>query len=312
MATTSIQLALTNPVLAALAARTYKQGYTNVPNVNLPAVLREQCDTIYKVLTGNELPLDDTSIAIKAQKDGSFDRLYPPKLYKSADGLAAVIRWGTAEILLDNELKTLQKLPAKHKMTVAFSTCNFSGRGDDPSFRIKYFADKDVLTFDCAVACKSYKDYSVEAFNTAYELEPESVLELITCLPTGESGGGTIYDVSSLMKDYAPNGTTEVLEFPVISYRAVTANDKKTGKDRTTYVLKCLGVVHEQLNSFADWTAGPFETWGNPATNALLCANPAPAISEQQPAVLVVSDGRRPWLKIAAEQFDAGSVNLDF
>lgn len=312
MATVSVQLALTNPVLAPLAARLYKSGYTNVPNTNLPAALREQCDVIYKALTGKDLPLDDASIAIKAQADGSFDRLYPPKLYKSADGKSAVIRWGETVIELDEELKTLQKLPAKHKMSIAFSTCNFSGRGDDPSFRIKYFVDKDVTTFDCAVACKSYNDYSAETFNTAYELEPESVLELMTSVPTGEGGGGDIHDIGGLIKDAFPNGTTEQIEFPVIGYRSLTVKDKKTGKDRQTFILKCQGITHEALNAFAPWTTEEFESWGNPATNALLWASPAPVISEEQPAALVATSGRRPWLRVAATQFDANSVNLDF
>lgn len=169
-----------------LQARTYSDNFTAVPNRVLTGEVFGALSSLYKSLTGNDLPPEANTYLVKAE-GGIFQRLYCPQVFRNANyesGEAVisndelVIRWGEELIPLKVGEKSLvlpKGLKAKfssqkrgkydvativfvssakdNKYRVEFtlrSASNEEGEGIDPMTLDTYLEDGDIADFlDC-------------------------------------------------------------------------------------------------------------------------------------------------------------------
>lgn len=127
-----------SPDFAPLAGREYVKSYTALPNSCLGKAVRVGLDKVFMALTGEELPLEESSFLIRSE-DGVYSRLFGPILKAGSDDVegtksgSAFIQWGDRYIpvSLGKEGVTVDINGQAVTLEAEFSEFNFSGRGND-------------------------------------------------------------------------------------------------------------------------------------------------------------------------------------
>ena len=317
-------LSIVNPQLSALAGRKYSAKYTPVPNVKLPAELQTRLGIIYAALTGTEMQLDDTTIAISAE-DGQFNRLYAPKLYaggtvneSTGETLPPLyIRWGNARIELGHEDGSLVATGGSaNKISFKFTKFNPAGRGEDPALEIKVTIkdgkESTVYQTAIALAAQDWKAYDSNLFATTLETDYDSFLELIAPENTGggAKSGGDVYDYKNLVEAVfgSTDSQTRALELVVTGYREV-----KTSYGMT-YILQIAPSTDKELVERFPAAASEFGLWA--VRNSKIVLASKPNITKELTARLVIpaSGKQQPYLQLNDKSVtvDSNSIDLDF
>lgn len=277
MQTTQINLGIQNPSLSALASRTYKPGYTQVPDSALPRVIQDQLKAIFLVLTGRELPPESSTLLVKASS-GVFERIYTPTLFKRSEpeeGQSLLyIKWGAEEIDLQAGTKAGFVGPAgpNENLTIGFAEVD-QGRGKDTVLQCEFVdeASNQALLFSVQVRFVSYdKDTKPEisALNILAKRNVKELAALIAEAPKGGSGGGLGTDVANLRD-------LELGSYLVTQYRAVNT------KYGVKYIVRIAATP--ELGRETE-----FECWGDKNINATIGSDPAPIITPDKPARLTM------------------------
>lgn len=326
---TPIDLSITNPRLAGLANREYAKTYTGVPNDKLPAEMQTGLGFVYMALTGRELGLGDTTIAISANQDSKrFNRLYAPKLYargpESAEGTPQLyIRWGNEQIeLVEKDGKLVPAVNAKgYKVSTKFALFNPSGRGEDPALEIKVTPPKaedgSQVVYTClvAVAPKDWKAYTAAEFETVLETDVTALIDLLDSEGERNSGGGgnitgEVTDDKSILTAVfgSPESQTRALEFTIVGVKEVKA---KYGR---TWILQAQPSTDADVTSQLPECAVSFGIWAPRFVKSQLSSDPAPTISAEMPATLVIPVGSMSVLRFAegAVAVQEGGLDLSF
>lgn len=316
-----IPASIASAELSALGARRYSSSYTAVPNTKLPAEMQKHLAIVYKAISGEDFPMDDSTFAVSA-KDKLFYRFYAPKLYRGSvleDGTATpdlYIRWGNARIGLVTEGESIQpKHKSSDKVAFKFATFNPSGRGEDPALEVKVTIkdgkDSIVYVLPVAVAPQDWKAYDSEHFNTTVENDASALAELLATESSGKSSGssttGETTDRKTLLAAVfgSKDEQTRPLEFSCIGYRQV-----KTSYG-TTAILQLKASADEEVRRVYPIASTDFGLWADGKAKDIL-AHGEPDISESNPATLVMPVGALSMLVLGPQQTKAGAIDLDF
>lgn len=275
MQTTIVNLTINNPSLSALASRTYKPGYTPVPNTALPRVIQEQLKAMFRVLTGTELPAESSTLLIKASQ-GTFERLYTPTIFKRVDPTPEqtqlYIKWGDIEVDLQCGTKAgvTPKSGANDNLTALFAEVD-QGRGLDKVVQFEYVDDvsDQVIIFYVPVRLEDNDKETgpqISQLNILAKRNIKDLCALINEAPKGTGGlGGDVVSLKDL----------EVGAYSVTGFRTVNT------KYGTKYILRIAAQV--LLGREVE-----FECWGDKNLNAVLGSDPQPTITAEKPAQLTV------------------------
>ncbi len=193
---TTIDLSTNAPQLAPLNGREYTSEYTQLPNANLPKVMRKELDTVFQYLTGEELPLDENTFLIKS-RDGVYFRLFGPVLKVGADGVEGTetgklyIQWGPRFVPV-GITKGGFTTDDGREMEAEFGSFNFSGRGEDPCLFVSVDTNDGQTVLPVAVRFSDWENPTEpKALNALLKKKPEDVVALlqpVTPKGTGSSG----------------------------------------------------------------------------------------------------------------------------
>jgi hypothetical protein len=304
---TTIDLSTNAPQLAPLSGREYTSEYTSLPNANLPKALRKDLDTIFRFLTGEELPLDENTFLIKS-RDGVYFRLFGPVLKAGVDGVEGTsngqlyVQWGPRYIPV-NIVKGGFTLPDGTEIEAEFGSYNFSGRGEDPALFVSVDTEDGQLVLPVAVRFTDWENPTEpKALNALLKKKPEDVVALIQVVTAkGTGGGGQRVEADSEI-DFRDLPVNE--PFEVINYYPC----------KTSYGL----TYRIAINNYPEegQVAG---AWAHSSIRPLLATKPE--ITREKPATLTVRskeelDGGkirlRSTLLLAAQEADDSALNLDF
>lgn len=106
-----LDVTLEGKMQSRLMLKEYDKAYTNLPNSNLPDLVRKELEVVFKALTGlDELPLTDSTFTVsakevKGEERYEFNRIFSPTVFlQPADKEVAkpylYVQWGSYEIKL--------------------------------------------------------------------------------------------------------------------------------------------------------------------------------------------------------------------
>jgi len=260
---TQLSLDITNPQLAALAARKYENKYTQVPNGKLPSAFSALLGEFYKRLTGKDLDAEASTLSIAADA-GKFKAVYGPSLYASTEGDKLVIQWGREVIeLTPNKGGTFEGINPE-TLSISFAAVAY-GNSMDAVLRLMFFNEADE---DFSMDIKPRPlDYQVplvaETLNNLLSRNPKKAVAFFAPQPELNSFDGPSFSAGDLEEGV----------YVVQSYRAI---ETKWGKK---HMLLC--DANPELKQPV-----PFELWSDSTSSAILSLNPT--ISLEAPALLTI------------------------
>ena len=275
---TTINVGTSSPDLAPLAGREYTSAYTGLPNCNLPKAMRRNMDMVFTALTGEELPLEDSSLLIKSE-DGVYSRIFGPILKAGADGVEgtetgrAYIQWGNRYIpvSLGKEGVSVDINGQTVSLEAEFGEFNFSGRGNDHALMIAVDEEDGSGQVVLPLAVRF----------TDWENPPE-IKALNALMKKGKEA-----DILSLVQEVSPRGggrqradhdidfrdLEEGVVYQVIGYRSV----------QTQY-----GQSYRITLADHPVDGETAECWAHASLRPLLATQPE--ISVDKPAMLMIKD----------------------
>ncbi len=308
---TTIEIGTGSSDLAPLAGREYKSAYTPLPNANLPREMRRNLDMVFTALTGEELPLEENTLLIKAE-DGVYTRLFGPVLKAGEDGIEGTesgsmyIQWGNRYIpvTLTKEGAGVAVNGQEVTLEAEFGEYNFSGRGNDHALMVSVDEEDGSGQVVLPVAVR-FQDWSnppeVKALNALMKKNKQSdIVTLIQPVTARGSGGRQRADHDIDFRDLE-----EGMEYSVIAYRGVNTIHGASYR----IVLADYPVPGETA-----------EAWAHTSLRPLLATQPE--ISAEKPATLsikeksVTNDGktriRCSLILSRQEEIEDGSLDLNF
>lgn len=268
MAVITINPTMSNPSLAALAARMYEKDWTNVPNNCLPTELVDELKVVYKALTGNDFPIDNgNTLRVKAS-NGELDRLYSPVFQRNeAQSTGIEIRWGQDEIAVELDDDKFS-IPSATDVTLKPGKFNFSGRGDDKCVFIQTRHNGDTYRFPVVVRDADWQNdrVDIDEFIVLFEDDPSELLPRISARSTGAGTGSG--------KGSSPERVFGQNMLPIGEYVITRALSRKNGN---TFIL-CTDHNGEEIGIWApNKSLGSLRAHGD-------------KINQDNPVVLTISD----------------------
>lgn len=286
-----------------LEAKSYTRAYTDIPNRALPESYRLGLAAIFKALTGEEFEMEASTFTVKADPNGTFQRLYSPTVFSTEEG-GLVIRWGEKDIPL---------LVAPGKIGVANSAkgTKFAfkdeqiGKYTEPVLSVSATSDGTLYTLPVTIRKKDIKEeLSADLLELLLDENPEAIVDKVYAAPdlskrgesTGERMVGPYLKVSCL---------------PVGDYKVTTYRVKEGGQYGTDYFLQVQisepfvapvrtqvdGEWIDQETEISDWAI----VRPNAAMKKILAAEPV--ITPDAPATLKVLEhytyNNNPAVKVA-------------
>jgi hypothetical protein len=304
---TTIDLSTNAPQLAPLSGREYNADYTQLPNANLPKVMRKELDTVFQFLTGEELPLDENTFLIKA-RDGVYFRLFGPVLKVGADGVEGTetgklyVQWGPRFIPV-NIAKGGFTTADGREMEAEFGSFNFSGRGEDPCLFVSVDTEDGQTVLPVAVRFSDWENPTEpKALNALLKKKPEDVVALlqpVTPKGTGSSGPRIEADEEVDFRELDVN-----IPYSVVGYYPC----------KTSY-----GLTYRILIDNLPEEGKVSGAWAHSSIRPLLATKPE--INREKPATLTLrskeelENGRiriRSTLLLSAQEVDEEGLSLDF
>lgn len=273
---------------ARLESKTYSRAYTDIPNRALPESYRNGLATLFRALTGEEFDPEASTFTVKADNNGTFQRLYSPTIFSTEDG-GLVIRWGERDI-------PLLVAPGKISVSNAPKGTKFAfkdeqiGKFTEPVLSVSAQGDNVLYSLPIPVRKKDVKeDLNADLLDLMLEENPDGISEKVYAAPDlskrGESTGERL--VGPYLKvAYLPLG-----KYTITAYRV-----KEGGAYGTDYFLQAkvdepfIAPVRTQVDG--EWMDVDTEVsdWvivkPNASMKKILAAEPL--ISAQTPAILNV------------------------
>lgn len=288
---------------ARLESKSYTRAYTDIPNRALPESYRKGLGAIYKALTGEEFDPEASTFTVKADPNGTFQRLYSPTIFSTEDN-GLVIRWGERDI-------PLIVVPGKITVESASKGTKFAfkdeqlGKYTEPVLSVSSTVDGTLYTLPVTIRKKDIKEeLSADLLDLLLDENPEAIASKVYAAPdlskrgesTGERLVGPYVKVSSL---------------PLGDYRVTTYRSKEGGQYGTDYYLQIQvtepfvapvrtqvdGEWIDQETEISDWAI----VRPNAAMKKILAADPV--ITPDAPATLKVLEhytyNNNPAVKVA-------------
>ena len=271
-----------------LEAKSYTRAYTDIPNRALPESYRTGLATVFKALTGEDFDPEASTFTVKADSNGTFQRLYSPTVFSTEEG-GLVIRWGERDI-------PLTVSPGKIGVASAPKGTKFSfkdeqiGKYTEPVLSVSASSEGVLYTLPVLIRKKDFKeDISADLLDLLLDENPTTIFEKVYAAPDlskrGESTGERL--IGPFLKvAYLPLG-----EYEVTGYRT-----KEGGTYGTDYFVQVrvtepfVAPVRVQVDG--EWIDQDTEVsdWAiirpNTAMKKFLAAEPL--ITPQSPATLQV------------------------
>lgn len=288
---------------ARLEAKSYTRAFTDIPNRALPQTYREGLSAIFKALTGEEFDMEASTFTVKADPNGTFQRLYSPTIFSTEDG-GLVIRWGERDI-------PLLVAPGKIGVANAAKGTKFAfkeeqiGKYTEPVLSVSASESGTLYTLPVTIRKKDVKEeLSADLLDLLLDENPEAIAAKVYAAPdlskrgegTGERLVGPYLKVSSL---------------PLGDYKVTTYRTKEGGQYGTDYFLQVqvtepfVAPVRAQVDG--EWVDQETEItdWAivrpNAAMKKILSAEPV--ITPDSPAILKVLEhyvyNNNPAVKVA-------------
>ncbi len=275
----TINVGTGSPDLAPLAGREYSgTTYVPLPNANLPKAMRRDLDLVYTALTGEELPLEDSALLIKAE-DGVYSRLFGPILKAGADDVEgtetgrAYIQWGNRYIpvSLGKDGVSVDINGQTVSLEAQFDEFNFSGRGNDHALMVSVDEEDGSGQVVLPLAVR-FTDWEhppeIKALNALMKKGMEAEILSLVQEVSARGGGRKRADHDIDFRDLDEGVMYQVTEYRGVntqygqSYRIILADHPVDGE-----------------------TA---ECWAHASLRPLLATQPE--ISAEKPAMLTIKD----------------------
>lgn len=286
-----------------LEAKSYTRAYTDIPNRALPESYRNGLAAIFKALTGEDFEMEASTFTVKADPNGTFQRIYSPTIFSTEEG-GLVIRWGERDI-------PLMVGPGKIGIPNAAKGTKFAfkdeqiGKYTEPVLAVSVTADGTLYTLPVTIRKKDVKEeLSADLLDLMLDENPDGIASKVYAAPdlskrgesTGERMVGPYLKVSAL---------------PVGDYRVTTYRTKEGGQYGTDYFLQVQipepfvapvrtqvdGEWIDQETEISDWAI----VRPNAAMKKILAAEPV--ITPDAPATLKVLEhyvyNNNPAVKVA-------------
>lgn len=286
-----------------LEAKSYTRAYTDIPNRALPESYRVGLSAIFKALTGEDFDMDASTFTVKADPNGTFQRIYSPTIFSTEAG-GLVIRWGERDI-------PLLVGPGKIGVPDAVKGTKFAfkdeqiGKYTEPVLAVSVTHEGTLYTLPVTIRKKDIKEeLSADLLELMLDENPAVIAQKVYAAPDlskrGESSGerlvGPYLKVSSL---------------PVGDYRVTAYRVKEGGQYGTDYFLQVqvtepfVAPIRTQVDG--QWVDADTEItdWAivrpNTAMKKILAAEPV--ITPDSPATLKVLEhyvyNNNPAVKVA-------------
>lgn len=306
---------------ARLESKSYTRTYTDIPNRVLPENYRKALSAIFKALSGEEFDLEASTFTVKADPNGTFDRLYSPTVFSTEDG-GLVIRWGDRDI-------PLLVAPGKISVANAPKGTKFSfkdeqiGKYTEPVLSVSVTSEGTIYSLPVVIRRKDVKEeMTADLLDLLLDESPESISQKVYAAPDPSKRG----ENSNYTKMVGPY--IKVSHMPVGDYKVTSYREKEGGAYGTDYFLQVQvsepfsAPVRTQVDGEWQDVETEISDWAivrpNAAMKKILAAQPL--ISPDAPATLKVLEhytyNNNPAVKVALKcpNFveDANSFDLDF
>lgn len=216
---------------ARLESKSYTRAYTDIPNRALPETYRNGLSTVFKALTGEDFDLEGSTFTVKADANGTFQRLYSPTIFSTEEG-GLVIRWGDRDIPLLVAPGKIGVANAPKGTKFAFKDEQI-GKYTEPVLSVSAQGDGTLYTLPITIRKKEIKEeLPADLLELLLDENPEAIAEKVYAAPDiskrGESSGGERLIGPFLKVAYLPLG-----EYTITSYRV-----KEGGAYGTDYFLQ--------------------------------------------------------------------------
>lgn len=306
---------------ARLEAKPYKKTYTDVPNRALPETYRVGLAAIFKALTGDEFEDTASTFTVKADPNGTFQRLYSPTLLSTEEG-GLVIRWGDRDIPV---------VVASGKIGVANTPkgTKFSfkdeqvGKYTEPALSVSVTYEGTIYSLPILIRKKDIKEeMTADLLDLLLDENPEALAAKINIASDlSKRGENTTYE--RMTGNYVKVSSLPVGDYRVTAYRA-----KEGGQYGTDYYMQIqvtepfVAPVRVQVDG--EWVEQEVEIsdWAIVRPNSSLKKTLAadPLITPDSPATLQVLEhytyNNNPAVRVnlRCSHFvqDADSFDLDF
>jgi hypothetical protein len=306
---------------ARLESKPYKKIYTDVPNRALPETYRVGLAAIFKALTGEEFEDTASTFTVKADPNGTFQRLYSPTLLSTEDG-GLVIRWGDRDI-------PVAVSPGKIGVANVPKGTKFSfkdeqvGKYTEPALSVSVTHDGTIYSLPIIIRKKDIKEeMTADLLDLLLDENPEALAKKIN-VASDLSKRGEKPQFERMVGNYVKVSSLPVGDYKVTAYRA-----KEGGQYGTDYYMQIQVtepfVAPIRVQKDGEWVEEEVEItdWAvvrpNSALKKTLAADPL--ISPDSPATLQVIEhyvyNNNPAVKVnlKCSNFvqDAESFDLDF
>lgn len=306
---------------ARLEAKTYKRAFTEIPNRSLPDSYKAGLSAIYTALTGEEFDAEASTFTVKADPNGTFQRLFSPTIF-SSEGGGLIIRWGGRDI-------PLIVSPGKIGVENAPKGAKFSfkdeqiGKYTEPVLYVSVPKDGTVYSLPVPIRKKDLKkEMTADLLELILDENPASLIEEISLAPDLSKRNDNI------QYERMVGPFIKVSALPVGDYRVTSYRSKEGGQFGTDYFLQVQipdpfsAPVRTQVDG--EWVEQETEVsdWAIVRPNASLKKTLAadPIITPDSPATLKViehfeyngNDAVKVSLKCASFVDNPDSFDLDF
>ena len=276
---------------ARLESKSYTRAYTDIPNKALPETYRSGLSTVFKALTGEDFDPEGSTFTVKADANGTFQRLYSPTIFSTEEG-GLVIRWGERDIPLLVAPGKIGVANAPKGTKFAFKDEQI-GKYTEPVLSVSAQGDGTLYTLPITIRKKEIKEeLPADLLELLLDENPEAIAEKVYAAPDiskrGESSGG-----ERLIGPFVKVASLPLGEYTITSYRV-----KEGGAYGTDYFLQAKvsepfvapvrtqvdGVWIDQETEISDWVI----VKPNGAMKKILAAEPL--ITAAAPATLIVNE----------------------
>jgi hypothetical protein len=307
--------------LARLQAKSYTRLFTDIPNRVLPESYKNGLAAIFKALTGEDFDPEASTFTVKADPNGTFQRLFSPTIFSTEDG-GLVIRWGEKDI-------PLLVAPGKISVAGAPKGTKFSfkdeqiGKYTEPVLSISVTQDGTIYSLPVPIRKKEVKEeMTADLLELMLDENPANIALKVYAAPDLSKRG------ENTQSERMVGPYIKVSCLPVGDYRVTTYRTKEGGQYGTDYYLQVQvpepfsapvrtqvdGEWVEQETEISDWAI----VRPNAAMKKILAAEPL--ISPDSPAILKVLEhftyNGNEAVKVALKCHDFAenpeAFNLDF
>lgn len=275
---------------ARLESKTYDKLFTEIPNRALPETYKSGLGVIFKALTGEEFDPEASTFTVKADPMGTFQRLFSPTIFASAEG-GLIIRWGDRDI-------PLMIAPGKISVASPPKGTKFSfkdeqiGKYTEPVLSISVPFEGTIYTLPIPIRKKDNKEeMTADLLDLLLDEKPETIAEKVYAAPDLSKRGEKSSSQERMVGPWIKVSALPVGDYCVTTYRA-----KEGGQYGTDYYLQVQitepfsapvrtqvdGEWVEQETEISDWAV----VRPNAAMKKILAAKPL--ISPESPATLKV------------------------